>query len=348
MIRHVKLMINFSIYRTWTQIKVNQVTLPEALRCWELESTERSALRRKHLLITGASALSISNGAAASASDSAVRSFHNKLSSIGTTSKGTDTINDNNNYDTNIENIMNGRVNRETNNNNNTNSRESISPVTHSSISGTLQNHDTTDVNNINERNNNVSDRGNINLQTNQGNDLIQSDEIPTTLNNPQVHFSFPPSFIQSHSTDLSKHTHIKLIEEKDVTSTTTKRPTTISLPMSDATESSFMTFVVGSNRRRKRKRKHRHRNNHNFNKRSKFPYGKYCRYHYIDNCSLPQCNHGCPKYYNPLTGKEMDFQELFKSLGLNVTMVAESLGMEPLTDRLDPVVSLHKLLPPD
>lgn len=332
------------MYRTWTQIKVNQVTLPEALRCWELESTERSALRRKHLLITGASALS--NGAAVSD----VR-FHNKLSSIGTTSKSGDTINDNNNnnnYDTNIENIMNGRANRETNNNNNnSSSRESISSL---SISGALQHNVNTDVNNISERNNNVSDRGNINLQANQGNDLIQSDETPLLVssNNPQVHFSFPPSFVQSPSSDLSKHTHIELIEEKDVTSTTTKRPTTTSLPMSDATETSLMTFVVGSNRRRKRKRKHRHRNNHNFNKRSKFPYGKYCRYHYIDNCSLPQCNHGCPKYYNPLTGKEMDFHELFKSLGLNMTMVAESLGMEPLTDRLDPVVSLHKLLPPD
>lgn len=325
------------------------MTLPEALRCWELESTERSALRRKHhLLITASEAEAPTSNAAASSNLNG-RQVNNKLISSLSKNNGTNAIthNSNNNYDdTNTENV-NGNI--ETNSNSRNPSTATNSGGSYSAISDVNR-----DVNTINEKSgNNGSDNSPLNRDGNQGNDLmIQSEETPILLasNSGPVHFSFPPSFVHSQSVgDLSKHTHVKLIEEKDVTSTTstTKSPSTVA--MSDASDSSSLmaqpSFVVGSTsqRRRKRKRKHRHRHNNNFNKRSKFPYGKFCRYHYIDNCSWPQCNRGCPKYYNPITGREMDFIELFKSLRLNLTMVADALGQEPAG-----IESLHKLLPPD
>ncbi|XP_014677628.1 PREDICTED: palmitoleoyl-protein carboxylesterase NOTUM-like, partial [Priapulus caudatus] len=53
------------------------------------------------------------------------------------------------------------------------------------------------------------------------------------------------------------------------------------------------------------------------------------CRHRLIDRCAWPQCNQACPKLRNPFTGEEMDFIDLLKSFGLDMTSVANALGMD-------------------
>ncbi|XP_024085339.1 uncharacterized protein LOC106665292 [Cimex lectularius] len=53
------------------------------------------------------------------------------------------------------------------------------------------------------------------------------------------------------------------------------------------------------------------------------------CKMRLIERCSWPQCNHSCPKLHNPFTGEEMDFIELLKSFGLDMTSVANALGID-------------------
>lgn len=61
------------------------------------------------------------------------------------------------------------------------------------------------------------------------------------------------------------------------------------------------------------------------------------CQHRLIERCGWPQCNHSCPKLNNPFTGEEMDFIELLKSFGLNMTSVAEALGIDMQTlDNMD------------
>uniref|UniRef100_A0A0A9Y990 Uncharacterized protein n=1 Tax=Lygus hesperus TaxID=30085 RepID=A0A0A9Y990_LYGHE len=74
-----------------------------------------------------------------------------------------------------------------------------------------------------------------------------------------------------------------------------------------------------GGNMRRKKRRRNMHKNR---NKQD-------CRHRLVERCSWPQCNHSCPKLHNPFTGEEMDFIELLKSFGLDMTSVANALGID-------------------
>ncbi|PBC34946.1 Protein notum [Apis cerana cerana] len=67
---------------------------------------------------------------------------------------------------------------------------------------------------------------------------------------------------------------------------------------------------------------------------RSVIPSGKRkcvqgCHFRLIERCTWPQCNHSCPKLHNPFTGEEMDFIELLKSFGLDMKSVANALGID-------------------
>nr|CAG4643802.1 EOG090X02ZJ [Lepidurus arcticus] len=64
-----------------------------------------------------------------------------------------------------------------------------------------------------------------------------------------------------------------------------------------------------------------------------------------IDHCSWPQCNRGCPKLHNPITGEEMDFIQLLKSFGLDMSSVANALGIDLHTlTNMDHDLLLHLL----
>jgi len=69
------------------------------------------------------------------------------------------------------------------------------------------------------------------------------------------------------------------------------------------------------------------------------------CKARHVDVCSWPQCNRSCPKLHNPMTGEEMDFLELLKSFGLNLSSVAAALGIDiAALNNMDKDVLLHLL----
>lgn len=74
--------------------------------------------------------------------------------------------------------------------------------------------------------------------------------------------------------------------------------------------------------------RKGKRRSNRVTNKHHRDP----CHEWLIDECSWPQCNRACPRLQNPFTGEEMDFIELLKSFGLEMSSVASALGMDLAT----------------
>ncbi|XP_022226370.2 palmitoleoyl-protein carboxylesterase NOTUM [Drosophila obscura] len=53
------------------------------------------------------------------------------------------------------------------------------------------------------------------------------------------------------------------------------------------------------------------------------------CGLRLLERCSWPQCNHSCPTLTNPLTGEEMRFLELLTSFGLDIEAVAAALGVD-------------------
>ena len=53
------------------------------------------------------------------------------------------------------------------------------------------------------------------------------------------------------------------------------------------------------------------------------------CSHHHLDHCAWPQCNLSCPKIRNPFTGEEMDFIDLLLQFGLDLTSIANALGMD-------------------
>ena len=53
------------------------------------------------------------------------------------------------------------------------------------------------------------------------------------------------------------------------------------------------------------------------------------CKHHLIDNCAWPQCNLACPKIRNPFSGEEMDFIDLLMQFGLDLSSIANALGMD-------------------
>lgn len=56
------------------------------------------------------------------------------------------------------------------------------------------------------------------------------------------------------------------------------------------------------------------------------------CALRLLERCSWPQCNHSCPMVTNPLTGEEMRFLELLTSFGLDIEAVAAALGIDMQT----------------
>lgn len=63
----------------------------------------------------------------------------------------------------------------------------------------------------------------------------------------------------------------------------------------------------------------------------------KKCELRLIERCSWPQCNHSCPSLTNPLTGEEMKFLELLTSFGLDMDAVAQALGVDmPTLNNMD------------
>nr|CAG4640708.1 EOG090X02ZJ [Eulimnadia texana] len=77
----------------------------------------------------------------------------------------------------------------------------------------------------------------------------------------------------------------------------------------------------------------------------SKSPTPEFCQHRVTDRCSWPQCNRMCPKLHNPFTGEEMDFIQLLKSFGLDMSSVANALGIDMHTlNNMDHDVLLHLL----
>ncbi|XP_064628821.1 palmitoleoyl-protein carboxylesterase notum1-like isoform X2 [Lineus longissimus] len=93
-------------------------------------------------------------------------------------------------------------------------------------------------------------------------------------------------------------------------------------------------------NRRRKKSRKRDKKNKGKSNKRLKRSlfdqhsqhhwdhHNNRCKHHLIDRCAWPQCNLSCPKIRNPFTGEEMDFIDLLMQFGLDMSSIANALGM--------------------
>lgn len=56
------------------------------------------------------------------------------------------------------------------------------------------------------------------------------------------------------------------------------------------------------------------------------------CSHYLIDTCAWPQCNFNCPKIRNPFTGEDMDFIDLLMQFGLDLSSIADALGMDMQT----------------
>lgn len=70
------------------------------------------------------------------------------------------------------------------------------------------------------------------------------------------------------------------------------------------------------------------------------------CNHHRLDHCAWPQCNLSCPKIHNPFTGEEMDFIDLLLQFGLDLTSIANALGMDlPTLQSMDHDLLLRKLI---
>ncbi|GFS74372.1 palmitoleoyl-protein carboxylesterase NOTUM [Nephila pilipes] len=115
---------------------------------------------------------------------------------------------------------------------------------------------------------------------------------------------------------------------------------------------------ILDKEERRKQRRKERKRRRQNKNKkrkknsrresrsrdkRSLFPedlrvrhrwtlHEDLCYHWLVDECTWPQCNRACPRLHDPFTGEELDFIELLKSFGLDMSSVANALGIDLVT----------------
>ncbi|CAO1358756.1 unnamed protein product [Diamesa serratosioi] len=82
--------------------------------------------------------------------------------------------------------------------------------------------------------------------------------------------------------------------------------------------------------------RKNQHNNRHKLlkaqNQLIEIKEPKKCSLRLLERCSWPQCNHSCPTLTNPLTGEEMKFLELLTSFGLDMDAVATALGVDMQT----------------
>ncbi|RWS28763.1 palmitoleoyl-protein carboxylesterase NOTUM-like protein [Leptotrombidium deliense] len=95
---------------------------------------------------------------------------------------------------------------------------------------------------------------------------------------------------------------------------------------------------LVEKIRRKKRKRKNRRRHprlkrskerKHGHDRHRWLLHEDLCDHHLIDSCSWPQCNRGCPRLHNPFTGEEVDFKELLRSFGFDMSSVANAFGVD-------------------
>ena len=61
------------------------------------------------------------------------------------------------------------------------------------------------------------------------------------------------------------------------------------------------------------------------------------CGHHRLDQCEWPQCNFSCPQVRNPFTGEQMDFVDLLMQFGLDLSGIADALGMDlPTLQNMD------------
>lgn len=83
--------------------------------------------------------------------------------------------------------------------------------------------------------------------------------------------------------------------------------------------------------RKRRKNQKRPHQNNHQERQRS--PATEKCStLRLLERCSWPQCNHSCPTFTNPTTGKKMTDLELLSSFGMEVEAAASALGVDMQT----------------
>ena len=69
------------------------------------------------------------------------------------------------------------------------------------------------------------------------------------------------------------------------------------------------------------------------------------CSHHRLDHCAWPQCNLSCPKIHNPFTGEELDFIDLLLQFGLDLSSIANALGMDlPTLQTMDHDLLLQML----
>ena len=57
--------------------------------------------------------------------------------------------------------------------------------------------------------------------------------------------------------------------------------------------------------------------------------HGNHCNHHLFDSCDWPQCNKYCPKFYNRISGQEMDFMEMLMQFGVDMSNMAQALDMD-------------------
>ncbi|XP_059615288.1 palmitoleoyl-protein carboxylesterase NOTUM [Phlebotomus argentipes] len=82
------------------------------------------------------------------------------------------------------------------------------------------------------------------------------------------------------------------------------------------------------SNRQRKKRKNQKRRHN-----QRRAPDTQKCStLRLLERCSWPQCNHSCPTFTNPVTGKKMTDLELLSSFGMEVEAAASALGVDMQT----------------
>ncbi|XP_064596802.1 palmitoleoyl-protein carboxylesterase notum1'-like [Liolophura sinensis] len=106
-----------------------------------------------------------------------------------------------------------------------------------------------------------------------------------------------------------------------------------VEMPLGDDPVGTKAAKRLKNKKRRRRKKNKRRRRRKNKGKRGKRSLGKnskrLCKHHLIDSCAWPQCNFSCPKLRNPFTDEEMDFIDLLMQFGLDVSSIANALGMD-------------------
>ncbi|GAB0098204.1 Palmitoleoyl-protein carboxylesterase NOTUM [Sergentomyia squamirostris] len=100
-----------------------------------------------------------------------------------------------------------------------------------------------------------------------------------------------------------------------------------------------FTTYVqdeanaTQSNRHRKKRKNGGHKRQNQQEQSDRSPESEKCSsLRLLERCSWPQCNHFCPTFTNPVTGKKMTDLELLSSFGMEVEAAASALGVDMQT----------------